>query len=262
MSGFPQNFEYLCRQFELGDQKQIAKTFGLARETISRLRSGIRNPTEQHLQVFSRLFRISPNALLLDHDKFLDTIDIRRRNPGPSMASIRTISLNSNRFEDVFKKYEGSYKVYHLQLDKSKVVVSLLNVKYLADEGIIVEYINPHVDVAGHQSNYEYRGYLYPLAGFMYVVCEQFQSEYEILTMLLHDNPDPKPRVLKGLVTGIGVIEGSNYIAARPIILARQRNKLKNEHETLDGNIGHLPIGEIPQYIRNLLSTEEITMKV
>jgi hypothetical protein len=175
--------------------------------------------------------------------------------------AFRTTKQSIQRCEEIVTRYGGQYLIYYPQTDDGSVIASLLSIGRATKEGIEVGLINPHRDSIGKVTAYEYTGYMYPVREFFYFYFEQRSADYEILSLIIHESRTPPVNVLKGIISGVGVLDELSFIAARPIVAVRRQRNIDNWQAALGTELGYIPAGKVPEIARKQLSTEKITVR-
>jgi hypothetical protein len=261
VSRFSENLSYLYQLRGFASAEVFGKVVGIDRSGVSRLLSGARAPTANQKMRIARYFELRAVDFDLTKDEFLEVAENVVTKSNLVFLAFRTIRQNLPRFEDVAHRYEGQYLVYYPQSRDGSVIASLLSIGKSTKEGIAVRLINPHRDSSGTVTAYEYAGYMYPIREFLYFYFEQKPADYEILSIILHESRAPQVNVLRGMISGVGVLDDLSFIAARPIVVQRRRRNIENWESALGNELGYIPSGRVPEIARKHLSEERITVR-
>jgi transcriptional regulator with XRE-family HTH domain len=259
---FSENLDHLYRSHGFPNQSAFGSAVGINRPAVSRLLTGARPPTPDQQLRIARYFKLQPSDLDLAPEDFLRRFESLTTESNLVFLAFRTTKQNIPRCEEISARYKGDYLIYYPQTEDGTVIASLLSIGRATKEGIEVSLINPHRDSEGAVTAYEYVGYMYPVREFFYFYFEQKIADYEILSLVIHESRTPQVNVLKGIISGVGVLEELSLIAARPIIVLRRRQELKNWQAALGTELGYIEAGRVPEIARRQLSTERITVRV
>jgi transcriptional regulator with XRE-family HTH domain len=265
VTNFSENLEWLRRRAGL-NQTQFASEFGIERSYFNRLLSGEREPTAAQMLAIGNLYNLEPNDLLLPHLEFVERFSTANSNL--PLASFRTIRSNAPRLRSVFESYRGQYIVYNLRTSgqaADRFNASLLDIKRLSGDAIQFEFINPTRLITDEMTAFEYSGYAFPVGNTLYLLGEQRDHEYEILSMLIQMSQAASIQILKGLFTAIGIknenkVEKS-LIIARSIVLVRRRRRLENWRSAIGTELGFLPESKLPTIVRYALVNQNIDIE-
>jgi transcriptional regulator with XRE-family HTH domain len=258
LTNFCKNLRYLARLHRL-KQEDLAKELGWHRTVLAKLMSGERDPNVQQMSTLISFFRIEGAALELDHEAFRARFDGSAVFSNLPLLTFRTLRENASRWQTSFEKYRGQYLLYYLH-EPETVIGSLLEIDRLTTDGMHVTLINPHKDSSGDISAYEYGGYVYPVREYMYFLLEQKTNDYEILSIVLHEARTPSVNVLKGMISGIGVVNEVSYIAARPLVALKRQRAIDSWRDAVGRELGYRPQASIPEAARRQLSNEKVTV--
>lgn len=240
----------------------MGKKLGIDRSVLSKLLTGARAPTSRHRVQIARYFGLKQSDFDLPKNAFLDVIENIVAKSDLVFLRFRTTKQNMQRYEQVVARYGGQYLIYYPQTDDGSVIASLLTIGRETKEGIEVSLINPHRDLSGKVTAYEYAGYMYPVEEFFYLYLEQKPADYEILSMIFHQSRTPQVNILKGIISGVGVLDELSFIAARPIIALRRQQNIDDWQTALGTELGYIPAGKVPEIARKQLSPEKITVRL
>jgi transcriptional regulator with XRE-family HTH domain len=239
---FPCN---LCHLFGLArhaNQETFATELGINRSTVSRLMNGQRRPNDRHLERIAKYAGLSnPKYLLIEHSEFRRLVAHKETRSDLALLSFRTTITSLWQCASIFAEYEGQYVVYYRRDepdDEKNVIASLLSIERVTDEGISVRFYNPYQERAGEVTAFEYSGMLFPVSEFLYIIAEQAKNNYEILSLIIRSSPTPRVTALRGLIAGIGVKSGRSYIAARPIVAVRRKNRITDPISSPQQGVG------------------------
>ncbi len=257
LSDFCKNVRHLASVHRL-KQVALANELGWDRTVLAKLMSGEREPNANQKSALALFFRIEPSELDLDHAAFLE------RHTGTAASNLplmtfRAVRQNTNKWRDSFEKYRGQYLLHYLHSEPNTVISSLLSIDRLTGDGLHASLINPHKDSSGNMSCYEYEGYAYPVREYMYFLLEQKNSDYEILSIILHEARTPSVHLLKGMISGIGVVNEVSYIAARPLVALKRKRAIDDWRKAKE--LGYWPRSGIDNVVQLQLSSEKITVK-
>ncbi|MEY9634096.1 transcriptional regulator with XRE-family HTH domain [Bradyrhizobium japonicum] len=256
LSHFCKNVRHLASVHRL-KQVALAKDLGWDRTVLAKLMSGEREPNTNQKGALALYFRIEPSELDLDHGAFL------ARHTGAAVSNLplmtfRAVRQNTNKWRECFEKYRGQYVLHYLHSEPDTVISSLLSIDRLTGDGLHASLVNPHKDSGGNMSYYEYEGYAYPVREYMYFLLEQKNSDYEILSLILHEARTPSVHLLKGMISGIGVVNEVSYIAARPLVALKRKRPIDDWAQSKE--IGYRPRNAIDNAAQLQLSSEKITV--
>jgi transcriptional regulator with XRE-family HTH domain len=265
MSNFSQNLEWLRRRAGL-NQTQFALELKIERSIFTRLLLGEREPTAAQLSRIADYHGLEVDDMLLSHAEFVDRFS--NLNSNLPLASFRTIRNNSPRLRSVFKSYGGQYTVYNLRTSGSadeRFNASLLDIKRLSGDAIHFEFINPTRLVTGEMTAFEYSGYAFPVGNTLYLLGEQKDHEYEILSLLIRMSQAASIQILKGLFTAIGIKNEINaeksLIIARSIVLVRRKSTLEDWRSAIGTELGFLPESKLPAVVSHTLVNQNIDIE-
>jgi hypothetical protein len=80
--------------------------------------------------------------------------------------------------------------------------------------------------------------------------------------LIVHESRTPQINVLKGLISGVGVLKEMSLIAARPIVGLRRHRELADWKAALGTELGYIPPGKVPQLALKELTGEKITVRI
>ncbi|MEA2918598.1 MAG: hypothetical protein QOJ15_10679 [Bradyrhizobium sp.] len=166
------------------------------------------------------------------------------------------------RCQEIAARYAGQYVIYYPQTEEGTIIASLLSIGRATREGIDVSLLNPHRDSNDQMTAYKYAGYMYPVREFFYFYFEQAEAEYEILSLIIHESRTPHVSVLNGMLSGVGILEESSFIAARPVVVLRRQRQITDWQKALGTDLGYIPSGRVPEAVRRQLSVERISVRV
>jgi len=255
MSEFSKNLTHLIQQLKPRKMEQIAEEIGIGRSTLSRLKTGAREPSSDHLRVIANYFGIADeNHLLLPNNEFKQA---RREGPPTTdspVHGLRIIASNLAACKKAEEIYEGQYVLYTPSTRPGKVVASLLEIGRTTSNGLSIGLVNPY---NGHDGKdylaFEYRGFMVPIAEYIYIFAEQLAGNYEVLTLTLHSVPVRPAIILEGILNGVGVIKNRKCIAAVPAVAYRLRKRIEHWRGALGSQLGYLEIAGLPEVIRQKL---------
>ena len=262
MSNFSENLSHLYRVHGFANQAELGREVEIERSVVSKLLTGARDPTSSQRLRIAKYFKLQQSNFDLPPDAFLGAVENVVAKSDLVFLSFRTTKQSIQRCEEVVARYKGQYLIYYPQTDDGSVIASLLSVGRATKEGIEVDLINPHRDLNGKVTAYQYAGYMYPVREFFYFYFEQNSADYEILALIIHESRTPQVNVLKGMISGVGVLDEASFIAARPIVALRRQRKMDNWQTALGTELGYIPAGKVPEIARKQLSTEKITVRV
>ncbi|MGY3451928.1 helix-turn-helix domain-containing protein [Bradyrhizobium sp. USDA 4353] len=258
LTNFCKNLRYIARLHRL-KQEELAAELGWNRAVLAKLMSGERDPNVQQAITLASFFRIDGATLELDHEAFRARFGGSTASSNLPLLTFRTLRENNGRWQTSFEKYRGQYVLYYMH-NADTVIGSLLEIDRLTTDGLHVTLINPHRDSSGNISAYEYHGYFYPVREYMYFLLEQKTNDYEILSIVLHEARTPSVNVLKGMISGIGVVDEVSYIAARPLVALKRQRRIENWRDAIGKELGYGSPAGIPEAARRLLSNEKVTV--
>jgi transcriptional regulator with XRE-family HTH domain len=258
LSNFCKNVRYLTKLHRL-KQEDLAEQLGWHRTVLAKLMSGERDPNVQQTSTLTTFFRIDTAAFELDHEVFRARFSESAAFSNLPLLTFRTLRENTGRWQSTFEKYRGQYVLYYLH-NLDTVIGSLLELDRVTPDGLHATLINPHKDSSGNNSAYEYAGYVYPVREYLYFLFEQKTNDYEILSIVLHEARTPSVNVLKGMISGIGVVNEVSYIAARPLVALRRQRRIDSWTDAVGKELGYRPRASIPEAARDGLSEEKVTV--
>jgi transcriptional regulator with XRE-family HTH domain len=266
MSEVAQNLRWLCDRAGL-DRTKLAEATHIDRTVISKILSGKRPPTSTQLLTLAKHFDVlDPDELKFSHDTFVETYKAADSNL--LLRSFRAVRSHLPRLQSIYESYRGQYGVYYSRAsgkdDERLVVASLLDVHRLTREAIEFRFINPHKLPTGEWSIYDYSGFLFPIGETLFLLAEQKDNDYEVLTILIQMSHGPQVRLLKGLMSGVGVKteEGAerHWIAARPVVLHKRRTRIESWRSSISQELGFLQETKLPEFVRRQLSYERVDL--
>jgi hypothetical protein len=260
LSDFCKNVRHLAalHRFKHGT---LATELAWDRTTVTKVLSGKRKPNTAQINALARCFRVTAADLERPHKEFRATFvgtDISSDLP---LLRFRTLRGNTPRWQATFEKYRGQYNVYSQHAAPETVIGSLLEIDRITGDGLHATLINPHRDSTGSISAYEYEGYAYPVREYLYFILEQKNSDWELLSLTLHEARTPVVHLLKGLFAGIGVLNEVSFIASRPVVAIRRSRPIDNWRSALGDELGYLPHTKISEAARRQLSSENVTVQ-
>lgn len=258
---FCENLRYLAK-LHRKTQQNIADELGCDRSVIGKLMTGGRKPNTAQRLGLGRFFRIEPSSLDLSHDAFRKSLEGELTSSSVTLMTFRTVRENTTRWRPLFDKYKGQYTIYYRQSVANKFVASLLSIDRLTADGLHATVINPHRNFDEDVTAYEYEGYAYPVREYLYVILEQKNADYELLSLTMHEARTPSVKLLKGLMSGIGVdANEESYIAARPIVVVKRTKLIERWTDVVGKELGHLNAESVRRAVRDQLSEEKITIR-
>ncbi|MBI2740783.1 MAG: helix-turn-helix transcriptional regulator [Rhodospirillales bacterium] len=258
-SFFGENLSHLYRVNGFSSQSALGSALGIERSVLSKLMNGTRAPTSPQRVRIAQYFKVQQSDLDLPPRAFAEGVVQRS---GLVFLALRSVRQNMRRCQEVAERYQGQYVVYYPQADAGTIIASLLSVGRVTHEGIDVSLLNPHRDSNDKVTAYKYTGYMYPVREFFYFYFEQPEAEYEILSLIIHESRTPQVSVLKGMLSGVGILEESSFIAARPVVAVRRQREIADWEKALGTELGYVPSGRVPEMVRRQLSTERISVRV
>jgi transcriptional regulator with XRE-family HTH domain len=259
LTTFSKNLRYIAKLHRL-KQEDLANELGWHRTVITKLMSSERPPNEQQMSALASFFRIEGAALEQEHQAFRVRFGGGGVVSNLSLLTFRTLRENTSRWQTTFEKYRGQYLLYYLH-EPDTVIGSLLEIDRLTTDGLHVTLINPHRDSSGNTSSaYEYAGYAYPVREYLYFLLEQKTNDYEILSIILHEARTPSVNLLKGMISGIGVVDEVSYIASRPLVALKRQRPIGNWRDAAGKELGYRPRASIPEAAQRQLSDEKVTV--
>jgi hypothetical protein len=263
MTNFSKNFKFLFQKKGYSSQGVLSSELKIDRSILSKLLNGVRNPTPQQRICVAKHFDLNPSDFDREPAEFADMWTEYAHNTDLVFASFRTAKKNKIRHKDVFERYQGEYIVYYSgPPDVDTVLASLLQIKAISRDGIVVNFINPYRDLVDNISVYEYAGYMFPVSAFLYFYLEQNSSDYELLSLIVHESRSPKIGILKGMIAGVGVSKETSRIAARSVVVLRRQRQLDNWRKAIGRELGFMSRGKVPEIVRKNLDYQHIDVAV
>ncbi len=165
MSDFAQNLTHLILRWRPRKMEQIAEEIGIDRSTLSRLKTGAREPSADHLSLIANYAGLSePEQLHLPHEDFKDVLRKGKATANSPLHGLRIISANLGECKKAEEVYSGQYVLYTPSTRPGKVVASLLEIGTTTSNGIAVHLVNPYNGHEGEYLAFEYRGFMVPIA--------------------------------------------------------------------------------------------------
>ena len=267
MSVVDQNLKWLCDRTGL-DNTKLAQATQIDRTVISKILSGKRQATPAQLLTLAKHFDIlDPDDLKSSHETFIEKY--RAADSNLLLRSFRAVRSHLPRLQSIYESYRGQYGVYYARASGKEgerlVVASLLDIHRLTREAIEFRFINPYKLPTGEWSIYDYSGFLFPVGETLYLLAEQKDNDYEVLSILIQTSHGPQVSLLKGLMSGVGVKieEGGierHWIAARPVVLAKRRTRLESWRPAISRELGFLQETKLPEFVRRQLSDERVDL--
>jgi len=199
------------------------------------------NPKKSHLLKIAAYAGLNEaDMLLLDHDAFRRTIKGEEVKTDLILVSLRSIRKNLSRSSAIFSTYKGQYIIYYVGTNQT--IGSLLTIQRTTPEGIRFQLLNPYREATGEWVAFDYAGYMYPVGDLLYLLGEQPEKDYEIISLIFQSSPSPKVGALRGIITGIGVRHDRSHIAARPFIAIRRQKLIDDWRKALSKELGYLTL--------------------
>lgn len=261
MDDFAKNLEFLIGQLRPRKMEEIAAEIGIGRSTLSRLKTGNRPPTAQHLALIANYAGLAdPEQLNLPHADFKAARREGHTAPDSPLYGLRIVAANLGACKAAEEIYRGQYVVFTPSTRPGKVVASLLEIGTTTSNGISVSLINPY---NGHESEFlafEYRGFMVPVAEYVYIFAEQLSGNYEVLSMIFHAVPVKPAMILEGIQNGVGVIKNRKFIAAVCAVATRVKTPIVHWRDALGTKLGYLEISSLPEVVRLKLVNKELVI--
>ncbi|MBS0235540.1 MAG: helix-turn-helix transcriptional regulator [Proteobacteria bacterium] len=259
MSDFAKNLTELIQRLKPRKMEQIAEEIGIDRSTLSRLKNGIRAPSTDHLEAIANYTGLPErDRLLLPHAVFKKMLDQGAPTADSPIHGLRVVARNLAGCKEAEKVYAGQYVLYTPSTRPGKVVASLLEIGQTTSNGLSVNLINPYNGHEGEYLAFEYRGFMVPVAEYLYIFAEQLTGGYEVLSLIFHSAPVAPAQMLEGVQSGVGVIKNEKFIAAVPVVGYRLRNRISRWRDALGSQLGYLEIAGLPEVIRQKFIGKEL----
>jgi transcriptional regulator with XRE-family HTH domain len=255
MTEFQKNFEFLYLQSQAFSDDHFGQMLSLGRTTVNRLRNGTRQPSSKQLNQIAKYCGMETTDLLLENNAFIKIYEGKRINSGYMIHSLRTVQENLSHCKEVFEKYGGQWQVYTNCSTDGIVICSLLSILRATKNGIEFEMINPYLEDESYDA-YTYKGYLIPIQDYLYFIGEQKENSYEVLTMLFHTSGAPKPTLVTGLWTGVGVKDGVKCIASVSAVAQKRKQPIEDWREHLGLDLGYVQANKLSKLVQTKLSSE------
>jgi hypothetical protein len=143
--------------------------------------------------------------------------------------------------------------------------VSLLDIRRVSGDAIQFGFINPTRLITDEMTAFEYSGFAFPVGNILYLLGEQKNQEYEILSMLIQMSQAASIQILKGLFTAIGVKNENKVekgqIIARSIVLVRRRKRIDDWRSAIGTELAFLPESKLPTIVRYALVNQNIDIE-
>jgi transcriptional regulator with XRE-family HTH domain len=265
MSNFSENLSFLVSQ-ETKTKTEIAAELDISRTSFGRFLSGKRRPNQARIAHIAAWFKIQDvGTLNLPPKEFLEHHAGRLVKSTLRLLSFRTTTSSRSTLLEASKKYSGQYNLYYRRpkaAPNAAIIVSFVAIEQVTDEGIGVIIKNPFIDSNGAKSVFEYRGFLFPLDGFLYAITEQESANYELFSLILRKTLTPKVTTLKGIITGIAVNDQKTVIGARAVVLERRAKQFQDWTEAFDPkDFSYVSEGKVPEVVRKNLLAQSIDIE-
>ena len=259
MSDFTANLSLILLQLKPHKMERIAEDIGIERSVLSKLKNGSRNPSAVHLRLIANHPAIhDPNQLLLPHEEFKGVLEKGQPSLHSPIHGLRVVAANLSACKKVEDTYVGQYVLYTPSKRDGLCVASLLEVGPTTSNGLSINIVNPYTGHDGKYLAFEYRGFMVPIAEYLYIFAEQKSADYEVLSIILHAAPVKPANTLEGIQNGVGVIQNRKYIAAVNAIAARVRTPIDNWRAALDTRLGYLKIPSLPELIQKKMIAQTL----
>lgn len=251
MSDFAQNLAHLILRWRPRKMEQIAEEIGIDRSTLSRLKTGAREASAEHLTLIANYAGLSePELLHLPHEAFKEVLREGKAATNSPVHGLRIISANLGECKNTEDVYAGQYVLYTRSTRPGKVVASLLEIGSTTSNGISVSLINPYNGHDGEYLAFEYRGFMVPVAEYVYVFAEQLTGNYEVLSLIFHAVPVKPAIILEGIQSGVGVLKNRKFIASVCVVGERVRKPIAHWRDALGTRLGYLELASLPEVVR------------
>ena len=166
------------------------------------------------------------------------------------VLSFSAVSLNKSKWNEVFDRIKGQYKVYYGRIEDDKILVSLLCFEKVTSNGIEISFYNPYRDINNNYQCYEYRGIAYPVNEMIYIFAEQKNpNDYEVLSIILSPHRTPVLEFLDGIIMGVGVKKGGkSMIAANSFVCHRQKRYIDDPTKEIGKSLGYVERKDLPAF--------------
>ena len=91
------------------------------------------------------------------------------------------------------------------------------------------------------------------MSDYFYLFAEQRDGNYEIISMILDQAPEPVPDILEGRVLGIGVRHGTKCVTGIPVVLKFKPGGFEEWKSLLGQEFGELELAQLPTAIQSKL---------
>lgn len=261
MGDFAQNLSLLIRRLRPRTMEHIAHEMGIGRTTLSRLKAGSREPSDEHLALIASFAGLADaQQLRLPHEAFKQALEQGKVATDSPLYGLRIVAANLAACKRIEPKYSGQYVLYTPTTREGKVVASLLEIGTTTSNGISVSLINPHNSHEDQYEAFEYRGFMVPISEYLYVFAEQLHGDYEVLTLIFHAVPVKTATMLEGVQNGVGVIKNRKWIGAVCAVAYRLRSPIANWRDALGSTLGYVGLDQVPRVVLQQLVNKQLVI--
>lgn len=260
-SDFAKNLEHLFNESGCRTRGEFASRLGIDRTRVSRLLNGKDEATKSERVRIAEVFDLEVSQLYSYNDHFMKAIG--------NLGVKRFIDAKKLHVLDDFiritskesAKYRGQYNLYYSGTDPDICIASLVTIGKKFNNGLEFEMINPYEFADGSYGAFEYKGIMYISEFAIYVIAEQTKKDYELLNLIFYTSPLSEVKVLKGIISGIGVKHEQRFVAANSAVLLKRASPIRSWKEKLGSELGYVRRESLPELIRRNLDSQKIIVE-
>lgn len=261
-TNFSKNLRHLYEISGCTTQSEFAFQFAIDRSRMNKLLGG--KAASSRAEKIKLSMKLGPifDRIEDDHKSFIQYMEnegVRRFIDPDKFKLIR--STDENRTAEI-NRYKGQYILYYGGGEKSEYCISsLVTIGKSYHNGLEFKMINPYRFTDGQYGHFAYDGVMYLSDVGVFMIAEQVENDYEILSMIFHSSPLSDVRILRGVVSGIGIRGERRYVASNAAVLLKRTALIHDWQKSLGRELAYLPIAKLPEIVRQYLKHERIVIE-